>query len=826
MGKCSDINNARKPDPIANNINICTEYIQSADKPYDPNNLYLNTLPIPGSNNNVGDVNNPIPSGFIVPEDLCIPFLPGKKFDDIAEDFCNQIGDVDENGVPEWTSFTARGGNFLKGAAYVFHGKPTFSGSDNLTDLGLDNVKSTCHYNDCDEKTSVNTSWGCCKFCCVIAGTRIACKRQAYAADPVVCCFLDNDCASQNNNIDACFQTPSQRKTCPLEYRNLKSQTCLDVIKPYCTGDKLFAGQSNWMEMWLPDSQVDVNSGQDGNATVVSADGSNQRYMKQPCLRALARAVYNDSGGVCTWEQFTNLDSFEGVVDAAGKAWADDVLESILNRYIKEFGSPIGSINQDGYLQSTSFLDFYWNLCKTFPAICQRSLSNFCSRIKVKDLLDRPEAIKWCGCHMTDDQYSEYEQFSITRECTPYCNIKGNIPTTDEADYTTKVCTQTTCIIDDVSIKLAEIQNPGGFNFNQLCNSCGGSQISKIFTGANSNIVKDSGGLLPQIEGGPNTFSQFIPDNVSGIKFWYTNVPSDANVDSDGYMMVQLTNCTYIDQLTQTFSPISGKENPVVTLNYTSVSIENYQNLGKGTLYYITGIKDIIAAGDITPKNNLSIKKDKNYGGINKYLTKSFTPIEPFPMKSGSIPDNSTNFKELSLLDGSNNLYSPNFDFTVSDWPKVYNNNVSNNYVSNGQPKSEIWNCWSHYSLVFQSKLNITDYNHITNNIREDNIQIEANACSCIIRDSTIDLEDSRIRSLNVNQNCGASQCYNSSNQTIPCGSNTTSGNVINDVTNTINDFEKELLTNKKELATIILGIVLVILILVWISVQHRYKKK
>jgi hypothetical protein len=807
MGKnCSKFHGARTPDPIANNVNICTEY-----ENFDPSNPAENTIKVPGSNNNATNVFEPIPSGYFVPGDLCIPELPGRATNNTAEDFCNNIGDRDINGNPEWIVKKGQSGA-VTAAAYAFRGN--FENKF-VKKAGLENVDSGCHYNDCDNKTSLNNvSVGCCKLCCAIDGVRILCERNAYAADPVVCCFLDNDCADQNKNIQSCFQTTNKRRTCHPQYRNLKSKSCLDVIKPYCMGDKLFAGQSHWMEMWIPNSQVDVNSGQDGIATVEQADGSTQRMMKQPCLRALARAVYNDSGGVCTWEQFTNLDSFQGVLDPFGLDWAEDVLESIFSKYIKEFGSPIGAINQDGYIQSSAFLDFYWNLCKTFPAICQRSLSNFCSKIKVEDLLERPEAIKWCGCYMTDDQYEVYEKFSINRECTPYCNMKGNIPVVDENDFTTKVCTQTTCIIDDVSIKMANIINPDGFNFNQLCNSCGGSEISKIFTGSDSNNINDNSinGNVISIDGGEPTFSQFIPDNLAGqIKFWYTDIPTNAAKDKDGHMMVQLAVCHY-DPYNEpdSLKLIAGRDNPVVTLNYTSSSYPNYRGLGSGKLYYITGIKELIYVGNFG--------NSEDYVAINQYLTTNFKLPDKLPIPAGGIQDNQTNFNTFGNY---NKYYSPTYNFVPVIWPQVYNKNTSKLVVKN-QVTTDLFNCFSHYTIGFKSKLNISEFQQITNSIREDNIQILANTCSCIIRDSTIDLEDAKIRSLNINQHCGGSHCVNKNGDTIACGANSIDSQIISDVKNTLKDFEEELIKDKRSLITGILVIILLVIFLIWISVQHR----
>ena len=824
--KCSQIRDARKPDPKLNNANVCTTYNDMATDiinnksvvGYDPDLPSIHSLVVPGSNNNATNNAEPVASAYIVPADLCLPFLPGRKFNGTVEDYCNNIGDKDANGVPEWKAYKSKDMG-TNGAAYAFRGT-----GGGLPDSTLDNVDSNCLYNDCDEKTSLPHSPACCKLCCAFSGTRVLCERQAYAADPVVCCFLDNSCADENNQNESCFQTTNKRKTCDPRYRDLKSQSCLDEIEPYCKGDKLFAGQSHWLQMWVPDSQVDVNSGDNGGVTTEEADDSTKRVMKQPCLRALARAVYNDSGGVCTWEQFQNLDTFQGVVDPAGLVWAETVLESIFSKYIDEFGSPIGAINQDGYLQSTGFLDFYWNLCKTFPAICQKSLTNFCSNINVEDLLERPEAIKWCGCYMSDDQYTEYEKFSINRECTPYCNMKGNIPIVNEYDFTTNVCTQTTCIIDDVSIRLAEVVNPDGFNFNQLCNSCGGSEISKIFTGINGKSIDDNtlGGDQVIIGGGQDTFSQFIPDkNPEKVKFWYTDVPtgkgaSGAIVDSEGHMVVELSVNKGDPAFNPQFQPEPAlNDNSFVTLNYTSQTYPDFKGLGSGTLYYITGIKEIIAVGSFKKIDILNPNTEIIY--IDSYLNKTYNKGN-FPTK---IPVDSKGLSNnITKLSTYNRYYSASYDFQVNNWP-----HIAVDKVNNLKGKNILWNCWSHFTIGYKSNINITSYGSITNNIREDNIQIEANTCSCIIRGSTFDIEDAKIRALNINQHCGSGQCFNKSGNAIACGSNEIDSKIIIDVKNSFIEFEKNLVKDKRELITAVLVVILFIIFLIWISVQYKKPK-
>ena len=375
---CSHFHSMPYPNP-ANNPNTCTVYNQKGYDPADPSQ-------------NIASL------GIIQPTDFCLPEGNYKKhktrvnttsLKNRASQYCHNITGDEVDGTYEWE---------------------------------FDKWQGECEYNDAHPHSG-QLLWNnhkpvirerCCRGECMIDGWQIQCKRNAFFADPVVCCFLDNDCAGENNITDNCWQTKERKRTCEPTYRNLKSTACLEKIEPYCNGEKLFAGQSHWSEMWIPDSVVDVNSGDAGSATIIQGDGSNQRLMKQPCLRAIARAIYNDSGSVCTWDDVQKLDLFQGVIDPDGLAWARKVLAAILNKYTEEYGSPIGSINQDAYIQSSNFINFYWDLCKTFPTLCTESLTNFCSKTTEEDLISQPESVKWCGCYMPEKQYEKYENIQLT----------------------------------------------------------------------------------------------------------------------------------------------------------------------------------------------------------------------------------------------------------------------------------------------------------------------------------------------------------------------------------------------------------------------------
>ena len=100
-------------------------------------------------------------------------------------------------------------------------------------------------------------------------------------------------------------------------FRDLSSNFCRDIIFDYCSGDELLPTQNDWLEMWLEDSFVEINSKmivsnlQTTSSIYNDSEDINLRGLKyplkqkQPCLRAIARAV--STSKVCSFEDLQNL---------------------------------------------------------------------------------------------------------------------------------------------------------------------------------------------------------------------------------------------------------------------------------------------------------------------------------------------------------------------------------------------------------------------------------------------------------------------------------------------------------------------------------------
>jgi hypothetical protein len=323
------------------------------------------------------------------------------------------------------------------------------------------------------------------------------CQRIKFAADPVVCCFLDNDCVFEDPTIqNRCWETDLRDKTCDPKNRDLSSSSCLEKILPYCTGEQLFLGQENWWDLWVEDTQVDINSNEivkfypGGSSRFIPAGyadhpppkSQTERKMKQPCLRALARAISRDQQ-FCTWEKIKDTEFRRGNYDPEGLAWAQKVVNAIFDKYNTEFGSFVGGINTDGK-QIDSMINVFSEICTRFPVLCQAPLKNICQGITVDDIVggNVPNAEKWCGCYMQENQYQKYtDLYQVNRECTPFCNADGVIPLVD-ADGYELYCLTDVCIIDDLKLNFVRDKIKGNkpINFSLLCGGCGGSNVKTV----------------------------------------------------------------------------------------------------------------------------------------------------------------------------------------------------------------------------------------------------------------------------------------------------------------------------------------------------------
>ena len=377
---------------------------------------------------------------------------------------------------------------------------------DNWLHTYSDNEFPHCKYNDWRKNGVQGT--GCCSkhysSCGIVGGMKVTCLRDEFAANneesgSISCCFNDLVCEpgmskaaqlfadagqdGQGNQAwisdDKCFRSAAKddMRTCKPESRDLGSQFCADTITPYCTGEKVFPGQTHWLQSWDMNSNVNVNEADNYR-------GKERPVMvKGPCAQLLMRQI---SGQSACGQSFDQYQINAGSANINGMLWAKETLQKVFTKYINEYGSPILGVNQDGIEAAVGVNNFLYNLCQKFPALCSESLLDMCQSVTEERIAQNPLANKWCGCYMPESQYEKYSagSFLVTRQCTPFCSRNNVIPQVD-SDYQTLYCQENICIMNDIVLDFLKAE--GSVNFSQVCNSCGSNSTVETASGSTTS---------------------------------------------------------------------------------------------------------------------------------------------------------------------------------------------------------------------------------------------------------------------------------------------------------------------------------------------------
>lgn len=419
---------------------------------------------------------------------------------------------------------------------------------------------ASCTYNDCSPFESQDT--GCCGGCCGIAGNGVECKRKAFTGNPIKCCFNDfGGCgqspdggATSGISIDLCFSdtdgygdtcnSTNCQNTCSPCVRNLTSnsstvdsenikctdtdyysgETCQDLVLDYCSGKDLYTPNNNdWVPEWI--------------GRWMEPNGEAVRY---GCLNAMARNIFNGSttsqAQDCTrvqqyFNDIANItectpESIAGV-RRDGIRYASVLLSETLDTY-KKAGFVIGTL--PGFPGYNPFQEFiYGNICCRFPLVCANSLYDVCSAYDSDQLSRNPSVSNWCGCYLPDSEYEKYvDVYQVNKECTPLCNRNTSIPIVNANNEAVR-CNQDICIIDDLSINLAQTNISGAVSISQMCGNCSGTtsgaatSCSCIFEDTNLTAVNSIIGSI--------NFTEACTGKTCTIKDPYTGTYQEVNCD-------------------------------------------------------------------------------------------------------------------------------------------------------------------------------------------------------------------------------------------------------------------------------------------------------
>jgi len=322
------------------------------------------------------------------------------------------------------------------------------------------------HSPKCPNDGTFANGCGKCPDLIVNLTREIQCSRVAYNGNPAICCLRDYDFGNINQY---CFQTDDKSKTCDPGFRNVTNNVCQINVNNFCLGRDLPSESTDWFERWTTAS--DITRG------------------LPPCIYALNRNLFLNpftpsvaSGDPPGGEFFINPEGFR---------WAQDLLDAAFLKYNIQ-GFEIGS--SPGFPGYSDFQNTLYTICRTVPGLCETKLPDICADVTNEELTINPALISWCGCYMPDAQYAMYvNDFGITKECTPMCSQINAIklPTPSRTDVLR--CKQNICIMDDITIALAESQVAGNINFVQLCGNCSGkSSCQCVISDVDIEIINSS----------------------------------------------------------------------------------------------------------------------------------------------------------------------------------------------------------------------------------------------------------------------------------------------------------------------------------------------
>lgn len=320
-----------------------------------------------------------------------------------------------------------------------------------------------CEYDTCNPHRERK----CCdgSGCCSIVGQGTTCRRIGFKGDPLKCCLQDYKCAELKQGDDAafplCFSDSKQKQTCAPENRSMITDSCRNVLIPYCSGSDLPPGDTSWIGRWVDEKGAPIPG---GCYTIMQRNLHSLSTSQDPGV-VCSTGPGPAAPGTC---DPVNTDLYP--VDADGSVFAQNLTQAVFTRYTGD-GFTVGSLpGTSGYNPFQDFL--YSNICCRYPSVCQNGLRSACSVQTAQRLSFQPEIARWCGCYLPDGEFQRYvDKFQVNKECTPTCNRAGNIPLV-RGDGQVIKCGQNICIIDDVAISLSKTQVGGEVTFSQVCGGC------------------------------------------------------------------------------------------------------------------------------------------------------------------------------------------------------------------------------------------------------------------------------------------------------------------------------------------------------------------
>lgn len=189
-------------------------------------------------------------------------------------------------------------------------------------------------------------------------------------------------------------------------------------------------------------------------------------FGSQRCQNLISStATFINSGPGSNFDQYINLN-----LTQAGGMNPEPLFSAMINQWASAIGNrPLSPTDP--------MLGLILKYQSSFPAVVGPALEQACQSTSGQDVLaDSTGTIgKVCGCFLPSTEY--YLDGIIPRQCQAMCQIQssiGGVPLylrTTTGGYAPEVCTQSTCVMDDVTVSFINSVAPN-LNFSQICGQC------------------------------------------------------------------------------------------------------------------------------------------------------------------------------------------------------------------------------------------------------------------------------------------------------------------------------------------------------------------
>ena len=355
--------------------------------------------------------------------------------------FCsNTVGE--EYDIPNSCQFISGGGNI----------NCPVSSPGEWTDGGVSSTNCiTATFHNGHELPS--PAIGCESFtCCKVLGKRKKCVRAEFKGDNTACSMrtIIGGTFEAKNSSTTCFADDIRYRTCAPEVRGPSASDSLPYIGDWCRSDDITT-QVN------PNPQADPVGFNDS----ISNDTYQQwQYSDGPEGNYKTKWQGELANSECKVAMSVNKDT---------SARYREILEPTARRFFIDDNNPILDSTNPNF---DPFLDEIISLCKMYPGACDEVLTERCSTVTRSDLEESEYLTRVCGCFMPDEQYGSLGNLGVKRECEPTCVLQGTIKQGDR-DGRAIECTDTLCIINNVSLNILDNSSTGNISFSQMCKSCG-----------------------------------------------------------------------------------------------------------------------------------------------------------------------------------------------------------------------------------------------------------------------------------------------------------------------------------------------------------------